>query len=303
MRRILLAAAVGAALGAGELALAQHHGYRGPETVRTLSERDIAEALDGRKARVTMQEVTFDAAWGQPRVLAAVRRVLGDDLRLLGLASRGLRPGHGQQALHVDWRTQETHGVWYACHAICALVDLTGENGATRALPGSHRNPWMLKNVRDPRKPHPAQRQLVGPAGTVFILNIHCVHSAMQNRSDAPRHALFAHFSRRDSPLLLADPPPAPGPGTLARFDETTRAILTSAPSNWGPEFVTLDVPSAFVDLGGKAPTLSLTGGSSCAAESPRLSSPLGLRNARSWSIASAVPPHPWGSPAVVRRS
>jgi quercetin dioxygenase-like cupin family protein len=59
MRRILLAAAVGAAIGAGGLALAQH-GYRGPETVRTLSERDIVETLDGQKARVTTQEVTFE---------------------------------------------------------------------------------------------------------------------------------------------------------------------------------------------------------------------------------------------------
>ena len=60
MKRILLAAAVGAAFGAGGLALAQQHGYRGPETVRTLSERDIVETLDGKKARVTMQEVTFE---------------------------------------------------------------------------------------------------------------------------------------------------------------------------------------------------------------------------------------------------
>ena len=60
MRRILIAAAVGAALGACGLALAQHQGYRGPERVRTLSERDIVEALDGREARVTTQEVTFE---------------------------------------------------------------------------------------------------------------------------------------------------------------------------------------------------------------------------------------------------
>ena len=59
MRRILLAAAVGSVIGAGGLALA-HQGYRGPETVRTLSERDIVETLDGQKARVTTQEVTFE---------------------------------------------------------------------------------------------------------------------------------------------------------------------------------------------------------------------------------------------------
>ena len=60
MRRILLATAVGAAFGAGGLALAQHHGYRGPETVRTLTERDIVETLDGQAARVTTQEVPFE---------------------------------------------------------------------------------------------------------------------------------------------------------------------------------------------------------------------------------------------------
>ncbi|MFO0892939.1 MAG: cupin domain-containing protein [Isosphaeraceae bacterium] len=60
MRRILLAAAVGSAIGAGGLALAQPHGYRGPEKVRTLSERDVVETLDGKEARVTIQEVTFE---------------------------------------------------------------------------------------------------------------------------------------------------------------------------------------------------------------------------------------------------
>jgi hypothetical protein len=49
-----------------------------------------------------LDEAVFDAAWLRPRVLAAVRHVLGDACRLTGLASRGVRPGHGQQALHVD---------------------------------------------------------------------------------------------------------------------------------------------------------------------------------------------------------
>jgi ectoine hydroxylase-related dioxygenase (phytanoyl-CoA dioxygenase family) len=160
-------------------------------------------------------EEVFDAAWLHPRVLAAVRHVLGDACRFMGLASRGLRPGHGQQALHVDWGGQGVPGVWYACHAICALVDFTHENGATRVVPGSHRNPWMIKGRSDPRKPHPAQRQLIGAAGTVFILNIHCAHSAVHNASDKPRLALLAHFSRRDSPLLLANPAPDPSPETV----------------------------------------------------------------------------------------
>jgi ectoine hydroxylase-related dioxygenase (phytanoyl-CoA dioxygenase family) len=174
-----------------------------------------------------LDEEVFDAMWLHPRLLAAVRHVLGDAHRLLGLGSRGLRPGHGQQALHVDWGGQGVPGVWYACHAICPLVDFTLDNGATRVVPGSHRNPWMLKGRFDPRKPHPAERQLIGAAGTVFILNIHCAHSAVHNASAEPRLALFANFSRRDSPLLLLNPAPDPSPETLARHGAEIQLLLT----------------------------------------------------------------------------
>jgi hypothetical protein len=177
-----------------------------------------------------LDEEVFDAAWLHPRVLAAVGHVLGDDHRLVGLSSRGLRPGHGQQALHVDWGGQGVPGVWYGSHAICALVDFTESNGATRVVPGSHRGPWMLRGHSDLRKPHPAQKQLTGEAGTVFVLNIHCAHSAVHNGSDSPRHALFANFSRRDSPLLAANPLPGPSPGTLARHGAGIRAILSGEP-------------------------------------------------------------------------
>jgi ectoine hydroxylase-related dioxygenase (phytanoyl-CoA dioxygenase family) len=176
-----------------------------------------------------LEEEVFDAAWLHPPVLAAVRHVLGDQYRLTGVWARGLRPGHGQQALHVDWGGQGVPGVWYACHAICALVDFTRENGATRVVPGSHRNAWMLKTRADPRMPHPAQQQLIGAAGTVFILNIHCAHSAVHNASDEPRLAIFANFSRRDSPLLSVDPPPDPSPKTLARHNSEIRALLTKS--------------------------------------------------------------------------
>jgi quercetin dioxygenase-like cupin family protein len=59
MKRILVAVAVGSAIGAGGIALAQN-AYRGPEKVTTLSERDVIESLDGKEARVTTTEVTFE---------------------------------------------------------------------------------------------------------------------------------------------------------------------------------------------------------------------------------------------------
>ena len=211
-----------------------------PRRVRAMRARleelhAVTEQSGGRLqvGKNLIEEEVFDAAWRHPRILAAVAQVLGDGYRLLAVGSLSPRPGHGQQALHVDWGGPVPPGVWYACHVICALVDFTPENGATRVIPGSHRNPRLVKGngrgdmgFTDPSKPHPLQRQLVGPAGTVFVLNIHCAHSAMQNRSDEPRLALFAHFSRRDSPLLQANPYPDPSPAALGRHDAEIRAML-----------------------------------------------------------------------------
>lgn len=180
-----------------------------------------------------LEEQLFDAAWCHPRVLAAVVQVLGGGFRLLSVGSLSPRPGHGQQALHVDWGGQVPPGLWYACHVICPLVDFTPENGATRVVPGSHRHPHLVRGKgkgdmghADPDNPHPLQRQLVGATGTVFVLNIHCAHSGMLNRSAEPRLAVFAHCSRRDSPLLLANPHPDPGPAVLDRHDAEIRDVL-----------------------------------------------------------------------------
>ncbi len=179
-----------------------------------------------------LNEPAFDAAWQHPRILAGAERVLGPSYRLLGVFCRGLRPGHGQQALHTDWGGQGEPGVWYVCHAICALVDFTAENGATRVVPGSHRNPWMLRGHHDLRRPHPQQRQLLGKAGTVFLLNVHCQHSAVHNAAADPRLAIFASFSRRDSPLLVQTPIADPAPEVLTRHPDAVRRILIQEPDN-----------------------------------------------------------------------
>jgi len=61
MTRTLLTLAAGAALGAGALALAQTgHGHGMGPTVRTLSAVDVGEPLDGKPARATTLEVTFE---------------------------------------------------------------------------------------------------------------------------------------------------------------------------------------------------------------------------------------------------
>jgi quercetin dioxygenase-like cupin family protein len=59
MNRTFLALAVCAAFGGGGMALAQHTG-QGQVKVARLSQRDIIEKLDGKDARATVKEVTFE---------------------------------------------------------------------------------------------------------------------------------------------------------------------------------------------------------------------------------------------------
>jgi quercetin dioxygenase-like cupin family protein len=57
MRRTLLAITV---VALGGMSLAQHGGHgKGGEGVKVLSQRDIAEKLDGKKAKATIVEVTL----------------------------------------------------------------------------------------------------------------------------------------------------------------------------------------------------------------------------------------------------
>jgi quercetin dioxygenase-like cupin family protein len=59
MRGMSLSLAVCAALGAGGTILAQH-GEKGHVKVTGLSQRDIIEKLDGKDAKATVKEVTFE---------------------------------------------------------------------------------------------------------------------------------------------------------------------------------------------------------------------------------------------------
>jgi quercetin dioxygenase-like cupin family protein len=61
--RTFLALAVGVVLGIDGLTLAGHDGH-GKVKVTVVSERDVAEKLDGKDARVTVVEVTMEAGQG-----------------------------------------------------------------------------------------------------------------------------------------------------------------------------------------------------------------------------------------------
>ncbi len=59
MNRILLALAIGVVAGAGGMTLA-HHDDKPKLNRKVVSERDIAEKLDGKEAKATVVEVTLE---------------------------------------------------------------------------------------------------------------------------------------------------------------------------------------------------------------------------------------------------
>lgn len=185
------------------------------------------EAGTDRLADLVNKGPEFDVFYTHPKVLAAIAHVLKNDLKLSSLNARFAKPGEGLQALHADWGRLDTPGDWQVCNSIWLLDDFTPSNGATRAVPGSHR--WGSKlpsdDMEDPRAAHPEEQLLLGKAGTVFIFNSHTWHGGTLNRTGRRRRACHSYFTRRgrEQQLNQRDYIRAE---TLERLGEAARVLL-----------------------------------------------------------------------------
>lgn len=139
----------------------------------------------------------FNVVWTAPRLLAAVAHVLGPDFRATAVTYRGPQPGYGAQALHADDVPLAAGDDAYAvATAIVPLVDFTAHNGATRVVPGSHREP-LRDAPTGPDRPHPRERLVTARAGSAIVFNGHLWHAGTRNASDTRRDALQIVFRRR----------------------------------------------------------------------------------------------------------
>jgi ectoine hydroxylase-related dioxygenase (phytanoyl-CoA dioxygenase family) len=168
----------------------------------------------------------FEVGFSHPRVLAAIRHVIGPRFKLSSLDCRMALPGQGHQAFHADWRSGVEPGDYYVCNSMWLLDDFTVENGATRVVPGSHRSGKHPKDtLKDAAQKHPQEIQLIAPAGTVIIFNSHLWHAGGLNQTDSPRHGMLAYYCRRDQ-KQLTDQRKFIHPETHARLNEAKRFIL-----------------------------------------------------------------------------
>jgi ectoine hydroxylase-related dioxygenase (phytanoyl-CoA dioxygenase family) len=184
------------------------------------------EAGTDRLADLVNKGELFDVCYTHPRVLAAIAHVLGGDLELSSLNCRVALPGEGLQALHADWGKPVGPDGYCVCNSIWLLDDFTQENGATRVVPGTHRNGQLPRAVlSDPLAPHPDEVLLLAPAGTVVVFNSHVWHGGTRNNTSGGRRALHSYFCRRDQPQQL-DQRAYLRPETAARLSPAARFIL-----------------------------------------------------------------------------
>lgn len=146
----------------------------------------------------------FTRCYSDPVVLAAARLVIGEEFRVNSLNYRASLPGKGHQGLHPDWPGPVEPGDFHIMNSMWCLDDFTADNGATRAVPGSHRSGKVPGDeMADTLDEHPRQIHLTAPAGSVVIFNAHLWHGGTLNSTTARRRGMTMSFVLRNEPQQL----------------------------------------------------------------------------------------------------
>ena len=127
-----------------------------------------------------------------PIVLAGVFHYLPERFYLASVEGRDPQPGRGQQELHRDWALPDA-----PCRLVKALGfldDYSAANGATRVIPGSHREPGDGSAFQRYGQTSPREIVLEGEAGDIFLFHGRLAHSGTRNLSGAKRRALQMWF-------------------------------------------------------------------------------------------------------------
>ncbi len=127
------------------------------------------------------------------RLTALSAAVLGDDCVIAGFNGQSMIPGGEGQPLHRDHAVQ-TPGVTLYLHSVVALDRFNITNGATRLVPGSHRD--ALRGA-EPASMESHARHVELEPGDAVVFDATCVHAGSANTSTRPRRALHVFFARR----------------------------------------------------------------------------------------------------------
>jgi len=160
------------------------------------------EAGSRRLANLVDKGEIFERLIAMPGILERVGYVLGENFKLSSFNARSADPHSNEpQPLHCDAGALADEDGYWVCNTIWLLDEFTSENGATRVVPGSQKWRQLPQEVlADPLAPHPEEKLLLAPAGSVVLMNTHAWHGGTANRTAAPRRALHAFYCRSDKP-------------------------------------------------------------------------------------------------------
>jgi Phytanoyl-CoA dioxygenase (PhyH) len=144
-----------------------------------------------RLANLVDKGAIFQQVFAHPRLLAYIRHVLGDRFKLSSLNVRSVNPLWAEsQPLHADMAAVADDKGYWVCNAVWMIDDITAENGAIRAIPGSHRLRKLPgEALSDLNAPHPDEVLITGKAGTVAVMNAHMWHGGLGNHTASSRTA------------------------------------------------------------------------------------------------------------------
>ena len=172
----------------------------------------------------------LDPIFTHPRLLAAVRHILGLRFKYIGSNYHCALPGYGHQGIHADfmWGVK---GEPQVVNAVWMIDEFTEDNGATRIVPGTHLSgvhptgDMVNGKPRDLNAHIEGEVRLTGTAGCCVVYNAHLWHGGTQNCTNKLRRAQHAFFSRSHRPSST-DVPVAIDPEVHKRFGKLERAIL-----------------------------------------------------------------------------
>ena len=133
-------------------------------------------------------------------VLEYAELVIGRPVRWHAMNAHDPLPGHHHpyQAIHADRQHWPQVPAYF--NVLWALDDITAVNGATRLVPGSHRQPFPAAILEDPLAPVAGEVLAVCPAGSAIMVHGDTWHGARANRSAGPRRMLHLGYAASGSP-------------------------------------------------------------------------------------------------------
>ena len=157
--------------------------------------------LDGRAQRVwnlINKGELFERVIQRPDLLSYMEYLLGVDVTLSSFTVNTIGPGAPGHKFHTDIPMIAKLPVPrpsfpFTANSMWFLDDFTTDNGATQIVPHSHQR---LVDLPDEDANYDDAIQVVGPKGSVMIMNGGIWHRTGENRTEKERVALLGYFCR-----------------------------------------------------------------------------------------------------------